>query len=1028
TVPPEVHITLNVVTNKDGDDPATFLNTKLSTSMNDDASNTVLKLSNIVLKQSGDNYNSHYSNNANEGYQKKGVKKIIYTKDNSDFKGLFELSGETIAIIAKDAQIFGGPIKIGDNSILKWNYNNSSASPITFQGTGTLEIYPSEETSLSETTLSTIIKDFKGTTKIKLIVPPSDADYYYTIDGDGSSTNLQDIPPKVSIDYGGILAWSPVEDSNENNKNLKIIEIEKGGTLIVNSSGYTGNDVFSTYRAISGNGIVEQTGGEVKYVGDNSEFKGDFRLNSGTATVANEGVIFGGDIYINNNTLFYWDITYSHTSRQESPDPEIKINNGTMIVHGPEIVDDDTKYGDINGMITRNIIGNGTIRQTKGYVYYVGDNSEFKGNFEIIGNGTTAIIKETNEGSYSGKSFSGPIYIDSGSEVQFHMGEGTVSLGNINLQNNGTLQILAFGDCDVTGSLTTSSGNGTIKQVIGKDPSTCSYSGDNSKFAGTLEIGQSGEAGTKDVATATFTPTGKIFKNININSNGKVIFKGNEKDTSNICTIKSNDKTAQVIIESGMLTCDCSDFNGKIEVLGTMAITGNATQLKSLSVDGGLLKACSEVDRISAEKLSFGSTLDTMNGSIVEVTANELELLTRNDPMKWKLDFDVTHKTCDHITTNTFENVNNNRLVIPEYAVLGDFSEDQYDFQILNITDTIAIYPEIYIENPIYRTNYSVYELSAPDKPNGHVLLKFISGLSGAKEKDMKEIYVPTQLTHMAVLSSITSTFDAIYDNGIKIEDSAVLDGKHRVWNRSRTYDYNFHLSGSNSTIDIRGYSTVFGVDAKPLPLENGRLFVPTLFLSCVREDSYHTRCNHSNSSIGGLKLSWLDEDYGNTSLICSYGTVRTGLKDCTIRSHVFSLSSRYTNSLPLGKNISLVPLAQLDYSHMITEDTLTERLLMRHNNLQSLQTSVGMDLQFNDGYFSASVGTKFNKTFRENENLKINGSVFSPPTKISSSYQELNAKISAKINDTLFLDMLMGKSFGGRNGASMSLTLSFAL
>jgi hypothetical protein len=90
-----------------------------------------------------------------------------------------------------------------------------------------------------------------------------------------------------------------------------------------------------------------------------------------------------------------------------------------------------------------------------------------------------------------------------------------------------------------------------------------------------------------------------------------------------------------------------------------------------LIVNGGTLELLAGVTNVNLGHATFGSLLNTMNGEIAKVTANELEILQTGDDMEWKLDFGVDRETCDQIKTDTFKNEDDKPLVIPSYAVLG---------------------------------------------------------------------------------------------------------------------------------------------------------------------------------------------------------------------------------------------------------------------------------------------------------------------------------------------------------------------
>jgi hypothetical protein len=281
---------------------------------------------------------------------------------------------------------------------------------------------------------------------------------------------------------------------------------------------------------------------------------------------------------------------------------------------------------------------------------------------------------------------------------------------------------------------------------------------------------------------------------------------------------------------------------------------------------------------------------------------------------------------------------------------------------------------------------------------------------------------------HSTALLTVLDISDAVHDNPVWSQNNSLLKEKYHIWNRSLTYNYDFGVSHNKHAINNKGNATIFGVDGEQLMLNGGNSFVPTIFGGCLRENFRYSINSHSNSSIGGVKLSWFNEDCGNLSMILSCGAVRTGNSDCVLRSSAFSVSSRYINSLPLKENISVVPMVQFDYSHITSKDAKTKNILVNQGNFYSLRASAGLNLQLESGDFRASVGAKFHKRFGENVSKTFEGVNVHSLEKISRSNVELSAKISGKISDGITVDLAVGKSFGGRNGASLNLTLSAAL
>jgi hypothetical protein len=179
---------------------------------------------------------------------------------------------------------------------------------------------------------------------------------------------------------------------------------------------------------------------------------------------------------------------------------------------------------------------------------------------------------------------------------------------------------------------------------------------------------------------------------------------------------------------------------------------------------------------------------------------------------------------------------------------------------------------------------------------------------------------------------------------------------------------------------------------------------------------------------MGGVKCSWISGSYGNVSLICSYSNVRNNNPDCVLQSHVFSASSRYTHDLPLNKNVSIIPLAQVDFAQIIAQSTKIKDIQVNHENSSDLRAAGGVNLQFYDDVFKFSLGVKISKNFRKGGDKSFNGININSSREISASYVEYNAKLSGKIDKGLNIDLAIGKSCGGRKGFSANLTLAATL
>jgi type V secretory pathway adhesin AidA len=156
----------------------------------------------------------------------------------------------------------------------------------------------------------------------------------------------------------------------------------------------------------------------------------------------------------------------------------------------------------------------------------------------------------------------------------------------------------------------------------------------------------------------------------------------------------------------------------------------------------------------------------------------------------------------------------------------------------------------------------------------------------------------------------------------------------------------------------------VFGIDGKPFLLKGGSMFVPSIFVGCAQEDFHYTINSHNNSNVGGLRLSWLNKDYGRLNLIYSCGAVKTNNSDCTLRSHILFLISHYGHSLLLENNLSIIPAAQFDYSAVSVKDAKIKNIRVDYESLHSLRASAGINLQLKVNSLTFSIGTKLSTKF----------------------------------------------------------------
>jgi hypothetical protein len=664
----------------------------------------------------------------------------------------------------------------------------------------------------------------------------------------------------------------------------------------------------------------------------------------------------------------------------------------------------------------------GTVKQTAGNVTYVGDNSGFKGKFELENSQATIAEK--------GKMFGGNINLHQDSELIWCGGEkDSGNRPDITMFNNAKLvfQLPEIGDnkiFSVYGTIKTnetSQSNATISISSGE----ILIKNDCSGFKGNLQI--SPNAVLKIINDDDHC--GKMFGgsisvlnggSITVNTQNGLVplhVKEGTVTLSNENLLERN--IEQLTVEKdATINLEFADaiISGASYVEGVLQIGQNA-DFEVLEVHGGTLKITEGVDIVTFNKIQFGSLLDTMNNEITELSTNQLELLKHGGDMNWQLDFNLDNQKCDHFKAASFSNPGGKFLVISDYKMQGIPIDDVYIFNIMNIGGGDP-YPHIEVTAGDFPSEYGIYRLQGQDG-TGNVIMKLISGLS------IKHAYESVLTEHDSAMFSISDMLDSIHDN---LMDNEIRVGKCCFWNKSRISNYELEVVGSDA-LHSKCSSTIFGFDTEPLALDSNMKFAPTVFMGCVQENLHNTSVESKNSgTLGGIKLAWFDADAYNFSIIGSYGVIKTNSKYCFVRSQLLSASARGSSNLPLKDDVFIVPALQLEYSKIMSGDAKMKHGSIEGKNIDRLRFSAAINLQMKQDFFRTSVGIKFNKRFGRKIFTKINDMSTESPIQIASSNLEYSINVNGKINSHTSVDLAIGKSCCGRSGAFMNLNLGIDL
>jgi hypothetical protein len=777
---------------------------------------------------------------------------------------------------------------------------------------------------------------------------------------------------------------------------------------------------------------------------------------------------------IGQNTKSNWD----NTALKTAPGVTIKIGGfdksyQDMTIHNPAdltTIPSDARFGgslfsidgykEQLGNVVEAVDTSTKVEQNSGYVRYYGDNSWYNGLFIVHADAIADV-------DTLGAMFGGNIELKAESTLIWRGGpKDPYNKPIISMENSSVLSFILPEDDEgnkifsVYGKISTT-GDNTNPATINIESGTIYIKSDCSNFKGHLKIQEGAMLVIrKDTSSTTGqSHEGKMF-------GGTVEVVGKENGQNGQITIDTDNgliplrlKNGRVVIQKGKDGIEKTQLmqGFYIEKYATLVDDIPDAEFYNFVIDGGRFELGPKQDHALFSGTTYaGSTINTKDGVIAildfvadpsiqstsedaDVYCGESEELkghlrigydsTTGDEkggsseLKWHLDLDPQNNSADKIRAVAIDVASQSKgIVLGEYGLLSEPLDEEYVFKILDITGAEKKYPTITVPaDNFYSTNYGVYELLSSGANDGNIILRLKSGLTGAYGK-IKEVYLPMSLMHSASLSVMADMLDAAYDK------SSFHNSKYHVWNKSMCDVYDFIVSSGACRLHTEGKAVLFGADFTPFSVEKGTI-VASAFAGCSRKNfQYDNVYGDCFGSIGGLKLSWLNKDYGNVNMVCSYSTSRTGPKDCLIRAHQFSIGARYSNALPLGDNVFIVPLTQLEYLHTLLQDTQMEHVRVNHQNYHNMRAAAGLSLQFASNDFKVSVGTKFIKKFGRGMTGKYKDTDIQSPQKIGSSQLQISAKICGKLNDNASVDLTVGKYCSSRKGTFMNFTLSMAL
>ncbi|MDR0640480.1 MAG: hypothetical protein LBF65_01990 [Holosporales bacterium] len=694
-----------------------------------------------------------------------------------------------------------------------------------------------------------------------------------------------------------------------------------------------------------------------------------------------------------------------------------------------------TGYGEVPAVDTRRVI-----RQNVGdgnTLYLDHDNSWFNGVW-MISSGTADV---PSTGSIPG----GDIIIEDGAELYWHGGaKDKNNRPTINLVNGGELIF----DLDSEGEAFSVYGkikSQDKKAKIWFDKGKINIKNDCSEYQGQLIVSDGAEfvirkdgehkgrmfGGTVEIDGTAVIHTTSGMNPVTIGS-GTAVFRNTPDtpgdETSNEVKDVTIEKNATVKVEFDNAIISGTNLKGII-------IVGENATFRDLDMDGGKLVMAPETKHLHIVNARWGSTLNTIDARIAEVTFGQLQIRDDHD-MLWELDFDPATGKCDHITVEDLHFTEGSSLVVAGYVLLSPPERERYIFNILTISNG-GRYPNIKIgTTKEVEGSLGKYKLYAEGGPGCVTLRLPDAPFQDATAEQLTILYESIEPLSTLQQVSLNSSFDV--HHAVFAETSPeYFYGKYRFWNKSFYSGMDFNSAKDNAA-DARilslKYCTVVGCDFHARKFGQNAYTVPTLFMhyatgrTAYDEHQFSKRGMLSEYMVG-FKETWF---FGRNvfEAVASYGFTKNtlreeGTKQTHTTSNIFGFSAKLSRSFDLGRRFSLKPELMVHASYFMNSSSTSDKNKEENKDSGKFAICPGLYLiNTSRNRFSFSMGGRWNYEICKSLKSKFQGDAVKH-RKMKKGSIEVSFALSKEFRNKVHIGAEISRSFLSKSGVRASISIS---
>ncbi|MDR1234157.1 MAG: autotransporter outer membrane beta-barrel domain-containing protein [Holosporales bacterium] len=671
-------------------------------------------------------------------------------------------------------------------------------------------------------------------------------------------------------------------------------------------------------------------------------------------------------------------------------------------------------------------------------IVYDNDNSWYNGVF-YVKSGTARISKE---GSIPG----GDIVVENGAELWWEGGaKDNNNKPTIRLRKGGELifDLAKRGDkFSVYGKIESDDD----KAKIWFDRGKILIKNDCSGFIGTVIVsdgatftivkeehqGQMFRGPIEVDGTAYFETTSGVTP-VNLSSGIMVFSKGSSVVDSDV-NWEVNNLTVGKRAEARVLFTNAKIRNATVR--GVVRVGENA-EFTDLNLDGGEIIMAPETAHLHIVSALWGSTLNTMDAKIAEVTVDQLKIRDEHD-MFWKLDFDPASETSDHMTVEELHFNEGTSLVVADYTLLSKPVRERYIFNILTILNN-GKYPNIRIDSPKEFTGIlGKYKLYAEGGLGCVTLRTQDAPFKDATSEQLTILYEsvkPLNTLHQINFNSVADMHNFVFSE----TGTEHFSEKYKFWNKS-FYSGMYYKSAKNAAnsddaqIKSFKYSSVFGCDFHATKIDNDSYVVPTVFMDYTygktsyigNEVSKHGRLKEC---MLGAKVSWF---FGKNlfEAIASYAYIgnnlrEEGIKKSSIRSSDFGFSAKFSRFYKINNQFSLKPELMIHGSYILNGDYVNDEMRVRNTNATRYSICPGL-------YIICTNRSRFTLSFGGRWHCELGGNIKSTfgkddvvPRKMRKGAFEVSLAIKKEFSNKIHIGAEISRQFSSRRGFRAVFSIS---